>query len=67
MAHHRAVRHERTTGETYTIRVHDDGPSGLWGDVTELPGCFASGRDELELRAALDEMIDLFLVPPTVS
>jgi predicted RNase H-like HicB family nuclease len=41
----------------YTIRVDDDGPDGLRGEVLELPGCRATGDDEGELYEALRQAI----------
>lgn len=46
---------------TYTVRIHNEGPDGLWADVEELPGCFASGSDMDELRESLEEAISMFL------
>jgi hypothetical protein len=37
----------------YTIHVVDEGTGELRGEVLELPGCTASGRDEAELHRAL--------------
>lgn len=31
--------------EIYRVRIHVDGDDGLWAEVEELPGCFASGSD----------------------
>jgi predicted RNase H-like HicB family nuclease len=48
-----------------TIHVHRDDDGGeLWADIDELPGCFASGRDESELREALNEAVSLYLSEP---
>ena len=44
----------------YQVRVHDEDGS-LWAEVLDLPGCFASGDTEDELREALDEAISLYL------
>ena len=43
-----------------TVSVREDGP-GYWSEVSELPGCFASGRTLTELREALGEAIGLYL------
>jgi predicted RNase H-like HicB family nuclease len=44
----------------FTVRVHDEGDeNGLWAEVVELPGCFASGDTEAELREAVVEAIEL--------
>jgi predicted RNase H-like HicB family nuclease len=45
---------------TLTVRVHDEG-SGLWAEVLELPGCFASGDDWRELDEAVTEALLLYL------
>ena len=44
-----------------TVRVHHELGQDLWAEVTELPGCFASGRDMTELRESLDEAVSLYL------
>ncbi|MGO9955171.1 MAG: type II toxin-antitoxin system HicB family antitoxin [Solirubrobacteraceae bacterium] len=36
-------------------------PEGLWSQVNELPGCFASGRTPAELHEALGEAVGLYL------
>ena len=41
-----------------TVRVHEEDGS-YWGEVVELPGCFASGNTLDELRAGLDEAVRL--------
>lgn len=43
---------------TANIR-HEDG--SYWADVSELPGCFASGETLDELSASLREGVDLYL------
>lgn len=48
----------------YTVHVHDEGPDGLWAEVEELPGCFASGFSPGELKEALIEAIGLYLSTP---
>jgi predicted RNase H-like HicB family nuclease len=45
-------------GRQYTAEVHDD-EDPMWAEVTALPGCFASGRDDQELYAALTEAVAL--------
>lgn len=35
--------------------------AGYWSEISELPGCFASGRTLTELRVALGEAIGLYL------
>ena len=44
----------------YTVQVHEEPDHDPWAEVTELPGCFASGRDIDELREAVAEAIDLY-------
>ena len=44
----------------FTVFIRDEG-TGYWGEVSELPGCFASGRTLTELREALGEAIGLYL------
>ena len=43
-----------------TVIVHAERGS-LWSEVSELPGCFASGRTVDELRDALAEAVGLYL------
>lgn len=47
--------------EPLTVLIHDDGADGVWAEVKELPGCFASGVDLEELREALEDAIGLYL------
>lgn len=42
----------------FTVRVHEEDGS-YWGEVLELPGCFASGDTLDELRAGLDDAVRL--------
>jgi predicted RNase H-like HicB family nuclease len=44
----------------FTIFIHHEG-TGYWCEVSELPGCFASGGTLTELREALAETIGLYL------
>ena len=41
---------------TLTVEVHDE-DGVLWGQVVELPGCFATGETLDELMEALGEAI----------
>jgi predicted RNase H-like HicB family nuclease len=50
--------------EQVTIRVHDEGTEGLWAEVVELPGCFASGATRAELHEALEDALSLYLSTP---
>jgi predicted RNase H-like HicB family nuclease len=45
----------------YIVRVHQEEDGGLWAEVLDLPGCFASGQSLDELREALEEAISLYL------
>ena len=49
--------------EEDTVRVHQE-DGGLWAELVELPGCFASGDDEPTLIAALEEAIGMYLSSP---
>jgi predicted RNase H-like HicB family nuclease len=44
----------------YVVEVHRD-ENGYWGEVVDLPGCFASGTDLPELFEAIGEAIGLYL------
>jgi predicted RNase H-like HicB family nuclease len=44
---------------TLTVEVHEE-DGVLWGQVVELPGCFATGDDLDELAEALGEAIALY-------
>lgn len=48
---------------TYTATVHEDG-DGLWAEVAELGGVFATGGNLAELSAALREGVELYLSTP---
>jgi len=43
-----------------TVCIREEG-AGYWSEISELPGCFASGRTLNELREALGEAIGLYL------
>ena len=45
---------------TFHAEVHYENGT-YWAEVRELPGCFATGDDESELREALDEAIEMCL------
>jgi hypothetical protein len=45
----------------FTLRVHTDADGSLWGEVRELPGCFASVDTEAELLEAAREAIAMDL------
>ena len=45
-------------GRPYEAQVHDD-EDPMWAEVPALPGCYASGRDDAELHAALTEAVAL--------
>lgn len=46
-------------------RIEDDG--SLWATVEEMPGVYATGDTEEELRASLEEGISLWLAKPSES
>jgi predicted RNase H-like HicB family nuclease len=50
-------------GDSYTVRIHQEDGHGLWAEVIELPGLFASGDDMDELKEALEEAVGLYLSP----
>jgi predicted RNase H-like HicB family nuclease len=54
------------SGTVYTVHIHHEPGADhpLWAEVDELPGCFASGRDMDELRAALAEAVSQYLSEP---
>jgi predicted RNase H-like HicB family nuclease len=45
-------------GRQYEAQVHND-EDPMWAEVAALPGCYASGRDDAELGAALTEAVAL--------
>ncbi len=42
------------------VKLHSE-EGGFWGEVLEMPGCFASGESLPELEEALNEAISLYL------
>jgi predicted RNase H-like HicB family nuclease len=46
---------------TFNVDVHEEPDGSYWAEVTELPGCFASGFSLDELREAVFEAIQLWL------
>lgn len=46
-----------------TVNVHEE-DGMFWAQVEELPGCFASGKDEAELLEAIKESVALYLAEP---
>lgn len=43
-----------------SVVIHyEDG--GIWAEIPELPGCFASGRTLAELTDAVEEAVGLYL------
>lgn len=46
----------------FTIRVQHEDDGSYWGEVVELPGCFASGFTMDELIEGLSEAISLVLM-----
>lgn len=51
-----------TDPSEFHVTIHEEDGS-YWADVTELPGCFASGATLDELHDALLEAIRLYLTP----
>jgi len=47
---------------SYTLSIEEENGS-FWGEVVELPGCFAAGRDLNELLEAAAEAIRLYELP----
>lgn len=47
------------------VQVHVD-PDGLWVEVPELPGLFATGETIPQLGAALGEAVESYLLERTV-
>jgi predicted RNase H-like HicB family nuclease len=45
----------------YIVKVHQEDDASYWAEVSELPGCFASGQTLDELSEALGESIALYL------
>jgi predicted RNase H-like HicB family nuclease len=43
-----------------TVVIHQDGAE-YWSEISELPGCFASGRTLSELAEVLGEAVGLYL------
>lgn len=43
------------------VIVHEAEDGSLWAESPQLPGCFAAGDTEEELRACLLEAIELWL------
>jgi len=52
------VKATKTTDFTVTVHRESD---HFWAEVDDLPGCFATGFDESELRDCLEEAISLYL------
>jgi len=45
---------------TVTLQITEEN-GRLWAEVSELPGCFASGKDLDELLEAVNEAVALYL------
>lgn len=45
----------------FTAIVHEEADGSYWTEVSELPGCFASGFNLDELKEALVESIEAWL------
>lgn len=44
----------------FTVLVHEseEGETGYWGEVVELPGCVSQGETSTELKANIREAIE---------
>ncbi len=44
----------------FTVLVHEgeEGETGYWGEVIELPGCVSQGETSAELKANIREAIE---------
>lgn len=51
---------------TLTLLIHSE-DDHLWAEVTDMPGCFASGVDFLELLEALQEAVGQWLSDDDVT
>jgi hypothetical protein len=51
---------------TLTVDINEE-DGVLWGQVVELPGCFATGEDLDELAEALGEAIALYQSKQSMS
>jgi predicted RNase H-like HicB family nuclease len=51
----------KTDQVEYTANVHEEDDGTYWAEVSELPGCFASGHNLEELKEALVEAIQMCL------
>jgi hypothetical protein len=47
-----------------TVQKED---GSYWGQVRELPGCFASGTTAAELVESAEEAVALYMAPPAVA
>ncbi|HLG68628.1 MAG TPA: hypothetical protein VKV36_12275 [Acidimicrobiales bacterium] len=50
----------------FTVVVHSEGGQ-LWAEVEELPGCFATGDNMIELAESLREALLLSLPASTIE
>lgn len=46
---------------TFHMELHEEPDGSLWGEVKELPGCFASGSSMKELQEAAFEAMQMWL------
>lgn len=51
----------------YHLLISKDDDGSLWGEIKELPGCFASGADLDELVEAAGEAVELYLQEAEVA
>ena len=45
----------------YTIVIHEDSDGSFWGEVSELPGCFGSGRTRDTAKEDTRSAIEVYL------
>lgn len=64
------TRMRLTVGSSdFTVLVHEgeEGETGFWGEVIELPGCVSQGETSAELKANIREAIEAVLQHSTTG
>ena len=46
------------TGYTILIHESEEGETGYWGEILEMPGCVSQGETIAELQANIQEAMD---------
>lgn len=46
---------------TYKVAIHAEPTGGYWAEVPALPGCVSQGETLAELKANIQEAIELYL------